>query len=471
MIWFVNLTLSSQVGDLEVGLANDKKKEVDAGVNLNVFMNFSNSGTLAKNVEVQLKTKGEGWKFLGDYSNILIEKQSKLNKIIGIHVPNNLKAGEFSIELEAYDKSTQRSLGGMNVPLLVKPHLEFEIQKLNGTSYVFAGDTVNARFIILNKSNLDIEIKTSLIFQQEFKNKTIRISKDSSEILNMSVRTSKDIETYTQQSLIMVAAIKDDPESEQSVYHSFDLFPSNKIKFDKFNRFPIKVTGIGVTSNRFGNRIYSGMFEAIGAGFLDMEKHKRLEFNLRGPNQSGDPLLGQNDQYFLKYSTPILDLSVGDVNYNLSELTESSRNGRGGMAILNFKKIAFGGFYNQPRYYPGIRYVYSAFSNYTFDTENMVSAGYLTKNDTTNKSVQLFSIKGVNRPFNWARTNYELALGNRENTLSKAYSGSMALRLGIASTHFSYTFADAMFPGFVTNTKRLVFVFVTNPGNIASAKV
>ena len=480
LLWFTVLTAFPQGNDVVARLTNDKKREVDAGVNINVVVNLTNKSNTDKVIELRLKAKGEGWKFISDYSNLSAEKNASVNRIIGVQIPNNLRAGDFIVEIEAFDKKNAQSIGVLKLPINVKPRYEINVEKMKSVSYVYAGDTVGARFWIQNKSNLDIEVKTTAIYQQETRTKTLSIPKDSSAFVSFSVKTTKDIDSYTQQSMVMSACIKDKPETEQNIYNNFDLFPSSNVQFDRFKRLPVKVTGIGVSSNRFGNRIYSSMFEVIGNGYINEIKKERIEFKLRGPDQSGNPLFGLNEEYFLRYMAPHVEVSLGDVNYSLSELTESSRNGRGGMAKINFNKFTIGGFYNHPRYYPSIKEVFSAFSNYTFNNDNVISAGLLNKLDTMDNATQLISLSGINKPFNWLRTTYEIALGQRNNIISNAYKGSVSVKFGKISSHFSYLQAQPDFPGFVTNTRRLIsgvnvslkrfginFQYDTNDSNLA----
>ena len=480
LAWFSVLTAFPQGNDVVVKLTNDKKREVDAGVNINVVVNLTNKSNTDKVIELRLKTKGEGWKFISDYSNLNSDKNASVNRIIGIQIPSNLRAGDFVVEIEAFDKNKEQSVGILKLPIIVKPRYEFSVEKMRSESYVYAGDTLGTRFWIQNKSNLDIEVKTTAIYRQETKAKTLLIPKDSSVFVSYSIKTTKDIDSYTQQSMVMSVYIKDKPETEQNIYNNFDLFPSSNVQFDRYKRLPVKVTGIGVSSNRFGNRIYSSMFEVVGNGYVNEIKKERIEFKLRGPDQSGNPLFGLNEEYFLKYLTPHLEVSLGDVNYSLSELTESSRNGRGGMAKINLNKFTIGGFYNHPRYYPSIKQVYSVFSNYAFNNDNVLSAGLLNKLDTMDNATQLICLSGINKPFNWLRTTYEFALGQHEHTLSNAYKGSVSVKFGRISSHFSYLQAEPDFPGFVTNTRRLIsgvnlslkrfginFQYDTNDSNLA----
>lgn len=455
---FLTLCRLSVLADdtpLDLRLLSDKKWEVDAGINMNVLIMFSNRTNQDKEFQIKIKTLDNNWKFIADYSSVQIEKNSSINKIVGIQIPNNSSAGDYSIELEAFENPGQESFGKILIPIYVKPRYELQVEKIKTSSYLFAGDTLGARFLIRNLSNLDIPVVVTVINGQESKISHLRIFKDSSLLANVPISIPKDITSYTQQLVILSAAIAEKPETEKSIYYSYDIFPSEQAKFDGYNRFPIKVSGIVSSSNRWGKGAYSTMYDIDGKGFINELKKRKLEFHFRGPNQSGNPLFGLNDEYYLKYDSPKTELVLGDNNYSLSELTESSRNGRGIKIQHNLKKMSVGSYFINPRFYPTIKQVYSVYSDYHFNQKNSVSVGYLSKTDTTNNSIQLMTIHGLNSPFPWMNTDYELAFGQDQQLSGKAYRGSIYLQHSNLSSHLSFTQADPTFPGFVSNTRRL----------------
>jgi hypothetical protein len=455
-------TALSNDSNLELKLLNEKKKEVDAGVNMNVLIMFTNHANTDKEFQIQLNMLGDNWKLISDYSSVRIEKNSSINKIIGIHVPNNFSSGDYSVELEAFENPGHRSFGKVSVPVFVKPRFELEVETLKAPLYLFANDTLSVRFLIRNLSNIDIPVTTSTFDGQESRINHLRIHKDSSVLTSVSVKIPKDITNYTQKSVILTAAITEKQGTEKSVYHSFDVFPSKSVKFDGFNRFPVRISSIVASSNRFGKQEYSTMYDILGSGAISEKKNQRLEFHLRGPDRTGNPLFGLNDEYYLKFRSPKTEILLGDNNFNLSELTESSRNGRGIQLQRRLNKMTVGAYYNSPKYYPIIKDIYSVFSTFHFNPQNVLSAGYISKIDTTSNSVQLLTLNGKNRPFSWMDMDYELAVGQKQSIQTKAYRGSLELHYSNLSSFLSYTHADRDFPGFVTNTKRLLSSITAN---------
>lgn len=452
---FIVQSVLSNNSDLEIRLLNEKRKEVTAGFNSNVLIMFTNHANTEKEFQLKFNTPDNSWIQIADYSSIIIEKNSSLNKIIGIHIPKNAKVGNYSIELEAFEKPDNKSFGKVNIPIYVKPRYGIRVDKLKAPRYLFSGDTTSVRFLIQNLSNLDVGTTATIVNGRDAKISYINIQKDSAVIIKIPVSIPKEIRNYTQYNVSIISSINENPETVSSTSYCFDIFPSGNVKFDGYNRFPIMVSGIYATSNRFGNRDFSTMYDIRGDGFLSEDKNRRLDFHLRGPDRSGNPLFGLNDEYYLTYSSRRTELSLGDNNYRLSDLTESSRNGRGVKFQYNLEKLSFGSYMNIPRYYPEIKLVYSFYTNYRLNQNLNLSFGFLSKTDTMGKGTRLITFSGSIKRLLWGMTEFELAAGQRQNEISKAYKVSYNFNRANIASYFSYTNADPKFPGFISNSVRI----------------
>ena len=439
-------------GDLEVKLLNEKRKEMAAGSTSNVLIMFINHSDTLKEVQIKLNTPDSSWRQVANYISTQIEKNSSINKIISIHIPENIKSGDYSIELDVFDNHGGSPVGKVSIPIFVLPRFEIVVEKLKVPRYLFSGDTLGVKFLIRNLSNLDVKVIANIINDKKPETRNFRIPKDSSIITNLSVSVSKSLSSYTQYNVNLSASITDKPEMESSVAYSFDIIPSANEKFDGYNRMPVKITGILVSDNRNEKRNYGSMFDIRGGGILNETKNRRVEFHLRGPDRSGNPILGLNDEYSLTYSTPKTEISLGDNNYSLSDLTESSRSGRGIELRHIFGKLSVGSFFNLPRYYPGIKQIFSLFTSYKINQKTRFDIGYLNKLNAENKIAHLMTISGFIKPFSWLNSEIELATGQKMNQLTKAYRATFNINNAIFSSHFSFIHADPGFPGYISNS-------------------
>ncbi|MDP4276706.1 MAG: carboxypeptidase-like regulatory domain-containing protein [Bacteroidota bacterium] len=455
LLFLVSSLQAADQNGLMVKLLNDKKKEIESGATSNVLFMFTNQADTEKVVHFRLNLPDDNWKQMTEGNSIQIEQHSSLNKIISIHVPDNVRAGDYSVRLETFEQPGTAPFATINIPINVKPRYEIRIDKQKAPTYLFSGDTLTVRFLIQNLSNIEVTITATVINGGVSKVSYLNIPKDSAIYLNELVSVRKDLNQYTQQHVTLIASVKDRPETACTCGYLFDVLPSGNETFDGYNRFPVAVSGILSSSNRWGERAYSTMYDIRGSGLLNESGKQKLEFHLRGPDRRGNPLFGLNDEYYLIYNSPHVECLIGDNNYQLSDLTESSRNGRGIKFQYNAGRLSLGSFYDNPRYYLGIKQVYAAYSACQLNKMSSIRAGYLSKTDTAGYEARLLTVSGLVKPFIWASTEFELAGGLQANQRTNAYKVSVSVSPSFFTSHFNYTYADKGFPGFITNSKRL----------------
>lgn len=390
------------------------------------------------------------WRQVMDYSSIQIEGNTSQTKIISIHVPGNVSAGDYNIDMEAYEQS--QLFGKVSIPIRVKPRLQISIEKFNAPKYVMAGDSLKLRFLIQNQSNTSVSVGAKITNGRSTREHYYTIPKDSSVLTDAAVSTPKDLHYNTQLNITMNASISDNAETAVHASYIVNVIPTGEQKFDAYNRYPVKITGIMASSNRTGVRTYGFMYDIQGRGNIDEAQKKRIDFQFRGPDRRGDPLLGLNDQYYMSYNSPKTEILIGDNNYSLSSLTESSRLGRGVRLQYKLDKLSVGSFYHIPRYYPGIKNTYSVYSNYKLNDNIQLATGYLAKTDTMNHRADLLTLSGDARLSSWMKTSVELAMGHRLSQTTKAIKGLFNINTSFINAHLNYIYADPNFPGFISNT-------------------
>lgn len=449
------LSVFTTAGNIEIKFPNISKKDLDPGSTVNIMVKITNPGETKKSVRIQINNKDGNFKLISDCDSMQIEKKSSINKILGVQVSNTTNAGDFSILLEALENPDSVSIGKVEIPINVKPKYEININKLKAPASLFSGDTASIYYLIQNLSNTEVTVKTTVIYGLQNKVSNLIVPKDSSVISKYLVNVPKDIIAYSQQTALVLASIADKPETEKTETYMFDVFPIKNIKFDRFNRIPVKVGVLAISSNKLGKMMYSSMFDIQGSGTIGSKNENTLDFHLRGPNRSGNPLFGLNDEYSFKYTTPKMEVALGDHSFGLSTLTETSRSGRGVILKYNLKKFSFGSFYNNPRYYPLINHAYATYANYTFNPGNELSAGFMSKRDTFGINTNLFTLSSKNTFFTSLKTDIEIAAGKNLNKLKKAYRAALFYNRAILSSSFNYLFAEPNFPGYMTNSFRL----------------
>ncbi|HBB92198.1 MAG TPA: hypothetical protein DC042_10890 [Bacteroidales bacterium] len=453
LLFFFQMEVPGQSGP-EIRLLNEKRKEMAAGSTSNVLILLNNPTETEKEIQLKLITP-ESWRQITDYSSIRVEQKSGINKILTIHIPENTSAGNYSIQLEAFEKSAGEPFGKVTIPITILPRYEIRVDKLKAPVYLFAGDTLTTGFLIRNLSNLDVAIKALITNDKKLEERLFTIPADSGIVARVAVAIPKNLINFTQALVTLSASVSDKPETEKNASYIFDVIPGGNQKFDGFNRFPIKVSGLLVTHNRNAKREYGSMFDLRGGGVLNEAKQRKLDFHFRGPDRGGNPILGLNDEYYLNYSTPRTHIRLGDHNFRLTDLTESSRSGRGIGITHTLGKISIGSFFHFPRYFPGTQQILALYSNYRLSEKIRLDAGYLMKFNTSGENAHLLTVSGMLIPFRWINADIEVAGGMHQGRSTKGFRTACQINYSIFRSHFSLTQADPGFPGYFSNSSYL----------------
>lgn len=446
--------LLATTNELELVFTVPPKREVDPGVTINSLVTLVNKSTTDKVVQIKFDTNSDNWKLVTDYSSIKVPASGTVKKIIGIQIPSNNSAGDYVISAKASEVGSNQAFGTLTIPVVVKPKYGLSISKLSAPAYIFSGSDIKVNYLIQNLSNVDVNIKTKTINGINIEEGVLSLPKDSSITTSYTTTTTKKVEGYAQHTVIFIAQIADKPETETSVHAAIDIFPSEAVKFDKFERFPVQVSGLVAASNRHGKQFFSSMFDVVGTGELGKSGNS-LDFHLRGPDRTGNPLFGMNDEYYLKFKSPHLLAAVGDYNFGLSELTESSRSGRGLELAYTLNKVTVGAYYHSPRYYPLVKQIGSSYLDVEFNPKNKLSTGFVTKADTSGKRTMLYSLTGQASMLKYLEAEAEVAMGQQNDKITKAYKASLHLNIPNFNSHLIYLYSDPDFTGFVHNSQRL----------------
>ena len=439
-------------GDLEIQLINKNKIELTPGSSSNIVIMLINNSETAKEFHLKVNTPKD-WSQITDYTSVIVEKASKKLKIFSFYIQESTKVGDYTIDIDANEKSENIKIGTVRIPVYVKPRYEILTKIMKAPEYVFSGDTLSVKFMIQNLSNVEANIQVAVINRNEPEIRKFTLASDSLIFTTVFITTVKDIIHYTRNSVSLTASIIESPETISTTSYIFDVIPSDKTKFDSYNRIPVKISGLLVTDNQLGDRKYGAMFNIKGAGIISKKKNREVDFHFRGPDRQGNPILGQTDEYYVKYSSPNSKVVIGDNSYRLTDLTEGSRNGRGVEYKHKFKKLSVGSFINYPRFYPDIKQVFSVFGSYSSSKNLRINAGYLNKSFITDSTAQLITISGEAIPFSWGNIKLEYASGMANGKMTMAYSTALKINYSRYKFFFNYTTAEKDFPGYLSNSR------------------
>lgn len=451
--------LIAQKEALKIQLVNNSKLELSPGKSINIVIKLFNNSDSKKVIQLKIESP-TGWNQLSDYNTIKIKKKSRRLKILSFHIPKSTASGNYKLKITAINKTSTKQINTVAIPVFIKPRYEIIAQVLEGPEFVLAGNMARVKYMIKNTSNSVINISASIPKGFSDDKLKAKLMPDSLMFIEAKMVTEKQISYLARNNLSIHLSVKEKPEINKIVPHIFNIIPSQKTEFDKYNRFPVKVSLLTVAHQKRKEWNYGGMYNITGSGSLSQGSNHFLNFHVRGPNRKGNPLFAQNDLYFAEYSSPRSKVKVGDNNYGLSYLSESSRNGRGIMYEHNFGALSAGGFANYPRYYPRIKWLYALYGKYDFTKNAKLNIGYLNKMYREDSIASVYTLSGKAKPFSWLSIEGEYAIGNSEKTTS-AYKSLVYLKYKSIRGFINYTKAMKDFPGYLSNSKFLTLALST----------
>jgi len=235
------------------------------------------------------------------------------------------------------------------------------------------------------------------------------------------------------------------------------VYPNITKKPDLYHRFPISISTI-FNSIEGTENISAFKYKLVGNGYLDRKNKHFLSLNYSGPNQREIVRFGEYEQYSLLYKTKKMETTIGDVNFSLSSLTETSRYGRGGIFNYKIGKVETSLFYVQPRFTNQISDSYGGKLIYNTSPKTYLQFGFIKRSlfeDNDEFNSQLYSLASFYTG-NRFKINGEVAFEENKKTNGFGLSLESYLNLDKFSFYNSSKYSDKNFKGYLRNSKQIV---------------
>ena len=268
-------------------------------------------------------------------------------RLIAFSVPLNAPAGSYRISHAVRGSQNAALFGDRNFTVRILPVHKIDIIVEDKPEFVIAGQPINIQIRVVNRGNSLSRIKTDLRGNLDYpvapKGTVQTLVAGQSALLNVTVATDDLIKKKEAYVLNIKAVTENQSGSGTTAAQACVIYilPATAEKADLYQRMPARLTTIGsVEDGKYGWQV-----ELAGAGTLDEEGKKRIDFLFRGPDLQRKNIFGLREEYRLDYFADKFSILAGDHAFSLSPLTEQSRYGRGGGMNLRQQKIGVGAFY------------------------------------------------------------------------------------------------------------------------------
>ncbi len=470
----------AQQEKIRLSLENIPLHALQPGLSTNFMLKLENLSPEKQSILIKTSIP-EGWSEIMRYNSAELEATSKLLKIVSFYIPEGTRLGSYPVIVSIYLKNSNEMACTDSFNIQIDAKYKFNLAQVQTKDYAFDSDTFSVSYLLRNQSNTTGNFKLIIINGTNTEFRYYTLKPDSTIIDKVFVKPTKNTEKQTRKNILVVANFQDAKLEPQKTSFSYELFPSKSAHFDRFERLPIRISGMFASSNQRGIQEYAGLFDIVGNGWINQQKKQFLSFQFKGPNRNGDPILGSNDAYYVRYKSKNHHFLVGDNSYSLSKLSENSRMGRGIEYRYTSEDFSFGGYVNLPRYYPQIKALYAAFIEMKPMKNLLLSSGGLVKTFTNDEPAVIVNAGAQYVPADWGSFDAEFATGYHHGQISKAIQASTRLTFKRIRFNASAITADANFPGYYSNTRNITagtnlliikkltanFNYSTNSSNIA----
>ncbi len=406
-----------------------------------------NGGLRSRKLTSQV-TVPRGWRVLTGDGTFDVGGGASDLRLLSLAVPVEAAAGEYSVRYAVHDGDQMaEAIVRVTVPALVRLGLTV----LEAPKFVRAGEVFRTRFALTNAGNAGTHIRLSSRSSHNFD-----IQLDSPLIV-LGPRETREIvartalpartERLSHTLELTVTAIPDSSISA-SASSVVSVIPLPSDSRDQYVEYPLTVRARGVgQGNAFAPQI-----EVSGVGSLNDTRTDRLEVLVRAPETQSRSVLGQRDEYRMRYQSKDIELFAGDLNYALTPLTEMGRyaTGFGGRFVAG--RFGAGGFYNTIRWFTPRQKEMGGYVSVEAVKGSSLSLNYLRKDQQTTND--LASIRGLSTIVPGSTIDVEYAgsdaNGVRDHALATRFDGAQSwisydLRYVTAGKGFAGYYRDLNF--------------------------
>ncbi|MBM3475552.1 MAG: hypothetical protein FJX75_19985 [Armatimonadetes bacterium] len=404
-----------------------------------------------------------GWQAITPLGVVTLGPNESQIRLFGVPVPRSAPAGRYSV---VYSVQSQRDYGlrdesavTIDVPALGQLRLLIDEKP----EFVIAGDEYQVRMRVVNRGNSEAKAKL-LVRSDEGCPATIdpaevSLAPAASQTATITLQTSKQ-ERQPRQNALQIQAISEDSLASTGLTVCVDIIPRVTAPTDLKRRLPVSLTLRTVgDAGRVGAQV-----EVCGGGPLDDARTRQISFLFRGPDTQPDSIFGLHDEYWIDYTSPRLDVMLGDEAYGLSALTDLASYGRGVSVDLrpaNGRRAPeIGAYYVRSRWEQPARDEVGAHFTYEPNprmavTVNLLSGDREALGDEGLRSRRVWSVEAESQPLRGANLTLEYAAsetGGRKDLQGSAYRIAADTRLG-GGGHLSFTrtHADPEFAGYYSD--------------------
>lgn len=306
------------------------------------------------------------WQVSNLSEQLLLEPKAAKNLFILLKPEITAPPGDTALKIQFTDEENNVSIT-KTIYLTVDAIHDVQLSLLDKPKMVVAGNNFRMDFEVKNYGNAPERLKIYSsdgrlfiddVYLQPGESKFIPLTNITDESITHQHRVAGRLMVQTEYT-----------EEPVSLGSSVVVYPKANKKTEKYHRLPVYASVQYMGVQRGEQMQNNFQYELRGNGTIDRFNLHHIDFTFRGPNRFSVARIGNYDQYSVEYTYKKSDenytkVKVGDFSYNLTNLTEAFRWGRGVEIQHKKGKLDVGAFYNQPRFFQQAKSVSAAYAGY-----------------------------------------------------------------------------------------------------------
>ena len=385
---------------------------------------------------------------------LVIEANSKKIVLFTFGINNQCAAGDYKAVLKI--TSGNEPIASPEIALNVSKLYNLTVEVLNSPEYLRLEKEYYCEYLVTNNGNSEEKITFESSNAIKIVPENAVLKPDSTMVVAVYQLVPENVRSKT----MVLNNLKAYLVSKDLLFSNrmaITLYPNNTKKPDLYHRFPITVSTI-FNSLTGLDTLNVFKFKVSGQGFLDRGNEHYLNFEYSGPNQSDLVRFGDYERYSVLYKSKKMEAILGHVNFSLSNITETSRYGTGGILSYDFGKTTATLFYVKPRFTEQISDSYGGKISRDLSDKAYVEMGFINRtlfenNEEFNSKIfNIASFYTIDR----FKINGEIAYETNYKTNGLAYSLETYLNLKKWDFVNSGQYSDKNYKGYIRNSKQLL---------------
>jgi hypothetical protein len=425
------------------------------GKNYTIAFEISNTTGNSLNLSSEFVVSDQFY-LTASIKKLAISANDKKIVLFTFGVNNHCAAGDYKALLKITNINSNVPIASQELLLKVSKLYNLTVEVLNAPEYLRLEKEYFCEYLVTNNGNNEEKITFESSNALKIVPENAVLKPDSSMVVAVYQQVPGDVRGKTMVlNNLKVYMVSNDLLFSKRV--AITLYPNNTKKPDLYHRFPITVSTI-FNSLTGLDTLNVFKFKVSGQGFLDKGNAHYLNFEYSGPSQSDIVRFGDYERYSVLYKNKKLEAVAGHVNFSLSNITETSRYGTGGILSYDFGKTTATVFYVQPRFTKQISDSYGGKISQDLSDKAYVEAGFINrtlfedKEEFNSKIFNIASFYTLDR----FKMNGEIAYETNYKTNGFAYSLEAYLNLKKWDFINSGQYSDKNYKGYIRNSKQLL---------------